>query len=423
MPDSNTYKELASYIGHLSLKDYPGWRTPGYPLLLMTSGGRFYGIVIFIQFLFDIATTWLVYDLIRHWSKRIAWLAAFLFFTLAKGMFYEFGILTETTTLFLTTLIIWLINHYNIICNQVSIKITLLISILLGIVFLVRPMFIYLTPVLAVFMIFNLKKRQLKTQLIKVFIILIFPFSLYFGWQTLNYINNDWFTITTYSGITKAQCTMYFFDKAPDEYKSIRDIYVKHINEIDNIKNGIFNYSENYNLKAFKRMQQNGAFESIESLTIWRAINEMESSTGLTRVQLSQELNIICNDLIKQYPSEYFKQVWKGWLPFWKNNDLPINLNLAKHPAIIRAYRILMDIQKIIFIILNILLIPTLLIKIYNSVKRQQLFSFDIFLLAIIAAASIAQAMVTYGEGARFAYPFIGAILYSISNLFPSKQP
>jgi len=416
-PDSNSYKELASFLSKGTLVDYPGWRTPGYPLLLFASLGKYYGIVIAIQSLMNIATTYLVYDLIRIRRPRIALVASLLFYTLMRTVFYEFFIVTETTTTFLLTLIVWYISKHQIIEIKSSYKQTIILSLLLCAIFLVRPMFVYICVILAFFMSFHLSRKKLYPGIKKILIILILPLTFYFGWNTLNYINNDWFTTTSYAGITKAQCAMTFFDKVPDEHAVIRDIYLKHINETENIKRGIFNYQDKYNIKSFQRMQENGAYESIESLSIWRAYRELIEATGLNGVELSRELNEICTELIKNNPGAYFHQVWRGWLGFWKNNDIPINYKLAKNKSIVETYRSIMDVQKYLFNIINILLIPALFLCIYKNIKNGHFFNFELFIFALIGAASLAQAMVTFGEGARFAYPFIGLILLSVSSL------
>ncbi len=60
-PDSYSYRELASYIAKGKLLTYPGWRTPGYPLLLFITFGKYYIVEVILQILLSIASTYFIY--------------------------------------------------------------------------------------------------------------------------------------------------------------------------------------------------------------------------------------------------------------------------------------------------------------------------------------------------------------------------
>ena len=415
-PDSSAYIELASHIVKGKILEYPGWRTPGYPLLLLITFGKFYIVEIFIQFIFDILVSYVLFDLIQKVSPGISVIVSFFYFTLVKVVLYEFNILTETATIFILTLTIWLTVRFEVVKIKASYKIILYTSLAITFCFLVRPMFIYVSPVLAFFMAFNVKKELFKVHLAKIMIVLFLPFSAYLGWNTLNYINHNWFTVTTFSGINLSQATVKFFHKAGEEHKLIRDIYQKHIDDSKAILDGTFVYQNKENDKAFQRMALNKDFEAIEALSIWRAYEELLDSTKLTGPQLSHQLSIISKELILKYPELYYKQVIETWVSFWDHADIPINREYTKDHKIVDVYMGLLKYQKYVLVFINILLIPVAFMILWKSIKQKNIFNTHMFLLALVVLASVLQAIVTFGGSSRFFFPFIPLVLFLVIN-------
>lgn len=412
-PDSYSYIELASYIIKGKLFEYQGWRTPGYPIMLFISFGKHYMMVILIQSILDIVTSYFLYDLIKKHLPKFAFLITLFFYTLIKVILYEVNILTESPTLFALTFSIWLILKYEAVSLCANYKLTLIISLVLTYCFFLRPMFIYVPFVLGFFMTFNIKKQHILTHVTKVLIVIILPFSAYIAWCTLNLVNNNWFTVTTYSGINLAQTSVKFFHNADDEHKVIRDIYQKHIDDSKEILDKKMVHKGN---NPIQRIGKNMDFESIEALSIWRAYGELIEKTKMTRPELSYQLNIISKDLIKEHPKEYLHQVAKSWLFFWIHKDIPIKDDYIINREIIDSYRVLLGIQKYILSILNLLLIPSIILILNNSVQKKKLFSSNNFLWTIILTGSFLQAIVTYGGNSRFFFPFIPIALILIGR-------
>ncbi|WP_066632177.1 glycosyltransferase family 39 protein [Labilibacter marinus] len=413
-PDSHAYRELASYIIKGKLLQYDGWRTPGYPLLLFTSLGRYYLIVVFIQTIMQTTSTFLLYDLLkRRLPSRYAFISTLFFYTLVKVMMYEYNILTESATLFTLTLSIWIIIRYELILLKSGLKFYLITSLILTFCFLIRPMFIYIPPILALFMAFNIKKKKLGIHIKKVLVILIFPFIAYFSWCSLNLINNNWFTVTTYSGINLAQTTVKFFHLPKGEHDDISSIYQKHIDDSFEIYK---NQQENSN--SFLTVKKNMDFESIEALSIWRAYDELIEQTQLTGPELSHLLHKISKKLIIHNPKEYLQQVAQSWYLFWTHRDIPIKNENIRIPEIINIYTLLLGIQKILLVILSIILIPAIIIAIHTSIKSKVFINTNNFLWVIIIIGSVLQALVTFGGNPRFLYPFIPIILIICANTF-----
>ena len=330
-PDSYSYKELASYIINGKLLSYPGWRTPGYPMLLFITLGKYYIIEVILQIILSIVSTFFIYDILRRYSLKLAFVISLFFFTLMKVAFYEFSIITESTTLFTLLLSVWLIEKADIINKSVSYKKIIIISLALTFCFLIRPMFIYIAPILVFFMIFNIKRGHYRNDLSKILVLLTLPFSAYFGWSTLNYHNNDWFTVTVYAGVNLSQTTVGFFSKAPDKYQVIREIYQKHIDNSKKILDGNLDFTDKPYYQAFKNLAENNDFETIEGNSIWRAYSELKDNTKMSDIQLSHKLYNISKELIINNPKEYLIQVAESWMMFWKNKDLPIKDEQSKN--------------------------------------------------------------------------------------------
>jgi len=387
-PDSGGYIELAKKITTGTLFGYNGLRTPGYPLLILLMGSN-YKLVVGLQILMDALSCYFIYDIIKKYNPLVALLASLYFFTLVNVIMFSLAILTESATQFFLIFAIWLIERYQIYKLAASYLASALVAFLLMVLFFVRPMFIYVTPILAFFMLFYLKRGNIAKASGKILLILTLPFFSYFGWNYLNYLNNGWFTPTTFLGINLSQNSVSFFDDVPDEHHEIRDIYIK------------------YREKARKT-------DGNEAVAIWRAHDELIEKTQLSDVELSHKLAIICKPLIKSHPKEYGIQVVKNWSLFW--NAYPyIYEELIIYPNLFKIIKLGWKAQKIILWLLYALFLPLSLLTFIRSVKDRNVFTFENLLLAIIYAASILQAIVTYGENSRFSFPLFPLVLIFLS--------
>ncbi len=410
-PDSYSYIELARFIVENKLNLYQGWRTPGYPLLLFFSVGRFYEIVVGMQVFMDIVVTYFIYDLIKVYSKNVAFFSSIFFFTLLKPVFYELNIITETSTLFFVTLIFWTIVKTKIIFNKANYNQVIWLASLLTFCFLIRPMFIFMAPILAFFMICNLKRKRIKQNIAKVLIIIIFPFSAYFGWSYINYLNNNWFTVTTYSGINLAQRTVRFFYKAPDKYKIIKDIYQKHIDESGLIIKGDLSLTNSNDKEIYSRLIYNPNKNIIEAFSIWRAYEELLKETLLTGPELSKKLYHISKGLILNHPLDYLEGVISSWFYFWLSNDYPINKKYFINEYSSKISSFLFVAQNVAIVFINILLFPLFILAIIKAIRLKKLFNPNTFLICIVLGSSILQSLVTYGGSSRFYFPVVSLII------------
>lgn len=407
--DSNSYKELASYISQLSLGQYEGWRTPGYPLFLFISGGNYYLLVVIAQIILDIIPTFVIFETVAKKSKTWATISALFFFTLFKVIFYEFSILTETLTLCSVTTTLWLIGHWKVVELKQTRLQTIIVTLCLLCCFYVRPMYIYLSPVLAFFMAFHLKKQTVKSHIYKILLVLMVPMGGYFSSSAFNAQVNNWYTVTTFSGINLAQTCVSFFEQPESKHSKIAEIYIKHISQKDSVAEYSFQNNVNYYGSSFSKNYIKKYQEEAEALSIWRAMHEIENNTKKNRVEISKELKAQSSLIIKNNFPKYCKQVWRSWLSFWSHRDTPEKR--SKHRKLDKVTHWGFNIQRIILTTLNILLIPCTLLLVIKSIIKKQLFNFSNYILVFIVAASVLQALVTYGGSPRFLFPSIPFII------------
>jgi len=387
-PDSAGYIELAKKITTGTLLGYNGLRTPGYPLLILLMGSN-YKLVVGLQILMDALSCYFIYDIIKKYNPLVALLSSLYFFTLVNVIMFSLAILTESATQFFLIFLIWLVERFQVYKLAPSYLINALAAFLLMVLFFVRPMFIYVTPILAFFMLFYLKRGNITKGYGKILLILTLPFLTYFGWNYLNYINNGWFTPTTFLGINLAQNSVSFFQYVPDEHQEIREIYIK------------------YREKAKKT-------DGNEAAAIWRAHDELIEKTQLSEVELSRKLAEICKPLIKSHPKEYGIQVVKNWSLFW--NAYPYYYDeLIIYSNLFKIVHLVWWAQKFILWLLYAFFLPLSVLAFIRSVKDWNIFTFENLLLAIIYAASILQALVTYGENSRFSFPLFPLVLIFLS--------
>ncbi|WP_294819714.1 hypothetical protein, partial [uncultured Flavobacterium sp.] len=98
--DTEGYTDLAALLLNFDLSGYEGYRSPGYPLLLVISGNKL-PIAIVLQIVLGIFTSFYLYRMLRFLGFRKASAVFVIFFlnSLFHVIFYEFAILTESFTL------------------------------------------------------------------------------------------------------------------------------------------------------------------------------------------------------------------------------------------------------------------------------------------------------------------------------------
>ena len=386
-PDSRDYFRLAERLLNFNIVGYGGERPPGYPLLLSIAGLSPI-IVVGLQLVMGVCTLVYVYKtlVLLKIKQQSALVITLLIACYLPAVFFEFAILTETLTLSLITFIFYL--FFSIIEEEQTKKHNyILLAILCGYLVMTKMLYIYLACFLFIILIFH-HRKSFKAGFRKYFLVLLIPLFVFFGWSYANKVNTGYFTSSTFYGFNIAQNCVWFAENTTPEYQEIGDIYASHRYDDPNDKE--------------------------VSMTIWEAYPELRAKTNLSFPDLSKKLYDYSIATIKKNPVEYLCQVSISWRDFWKTSlyweaysfSVPQTSNLILYICFIE--RILLQLIKIVFV----LLIPY---NIFMVFKRKRVVPPAIITIVVVAA-SILQALATYGTNSRFSYPFEILIIISVTT-------
>ncbi|MFT5891182.1 MAG: 4-amino-4-deoxy-L-arabinose transferase-like glycosyltransferase [Dokdonia sp.] len=401
--DTESYIPLAERLAEFNLKGYNGLRTPGYPFLLTIAAIQF-DHVVYIQALLGILSSILLFKtslkLINHIPLAlINGLSLSFFFHV---LFYERAILTETLTLFALVVCLWYIVRIDFfkpkqkgaIANVQS----LILGVLIAVVFLIRPMFIVITPLVIVCFLISYRHLKFSKMLIQVLLIAMPAIVSYQGWSMLNFQNTGYKSVTVFSGMNLAQSCVYFVDNASDTDAELRDLYVRKRDSVINANGNV-------------------------PMSIWRVYEELKAKENITVAELSQRFDPMNKELIKNNPLAYSKQVGISWMHFWDEYIL-WNYSKFKHtiPKWVLSGTWLYVQRPLLFIINSAFLIISLLMIARRIRKKELHLTFYFFCILLILGSSLGQALVIYGNNGRFSFPFIPFIILVTSHFLYEKN-
>lgn len=389
--DSENYLDLATRLFEGNLTGYEGYRTPGYSILILL-GFQNLCLVVIIQHLLGICTSLFVYWLLRSIAlhKGVAIGAALLYSSLLHVVFFEKGLLTETFTAFLLTAILYILQ-LHIIKRKFKPSHFGVLSLALLFLVMTKPFFIYILPIIVVFLGIVLWP-QLKFKVIKPILIITLPTLLAVGsWAFLNKQNTGYASLSSYFGYNLAQQTVNFIHKAPDEYATVRDIYVEQI-ERDKKQLGYTYYS------------------------IWDACQPMMQATGYNFYDLSNELANMSKATIIANPKDYFKQVLLSWKLFW-GVKLYWDQSHVNNASVLFIYKGIWFLQKPLIVAGKILFVGLFLWSFIKGILRKRISVHLLsFIFALVILGSILQAAIIYSDNYRFSFPFLPAILIALAS-------
>jgi hypothetical protein len=185
---------------------------------------------------------------------------------------------------------------------------------------------------------------------------------------------------------------------APDEYSSIRDIYLKH-----------------RKMQLEHPSYWNGG-------VIWPAAIEMRVVNNWTMAEMSNKLNSLSLWFIVHYPNLYLKSVSNSYFFFWYRPDFInyFDLEKIKFKGLRDAAKYYLDIELELWLVLNALYILFLfyIIYLYTIKKEYKWFKFFILLYIIVFVLSILQALMATPDNWRYSYPIKPIILLSLILCF-----
>jgi hypothetical protein len=411
--DTPSYRRLAGTVLQ-GFANYDGTRTPGYPVFLALVGSD--QTVWYVQLFLGLLTTLLLFyigwKLIgKPWFGGLIALAH----TLNLGqLFFESDLLTESLTTFLVVLSIAGVLYWFLNPGKRSIWLAFSLGLVSTLALFVRPLFIYL-PFLTLLVLWLAPRPKLQTAepnnqatviekrsplhlahfpWFSSFIFLVPVLVLLGGWVSFIHARfGDW-SLTTMTGYHLVQHTGNFFEYVPDEYATLRDIYIKYRDA------HIAEYGTQTN-------------------TIWEAIPEMSQATGYSFYGLSRVLARISIQLILRHPLLYLQSVATGWWMFWRTavywsaDALRFSWMAGVIQIAILAERAILFLTNLFFIIASLAFSINGSLAAIRHVPSRRILHFKDqvglvfawFLLATIWIASILQTLLDHGDNPRFLVP------------------
>jgi len=396
--DSASYRRSANAVLG-GFENYDGTRTPGYPAFMALFGSD--RAVYAVQLVLGLGVT-LAWFLIAWQASHSPVLAGItgLAHTLNPGqLFFEANLLTETLATFLLALALlgawfWLRSEKNR-----SIWLGLGIGMAASLAVLTRPVFIFMPVWLAVFLSVSFRKRKIKLDWRPIWTIGLITLALVGGW--MSYIKSRYhvFSVSTMSGFHLVQHTGYYFEDVPDEYGTIRDIYLEYRDA---------------------RIADRGT----QGNTIWDAIPAISAATGLSFYDLSRVLQKISVQLILTHPWQYLARVLKGWWLFWR---APVywDITAIRSTVLAQVLNVMILIARLGMFAANMVFVGTSLAALFSKRLRDfwQLLPFHWLLAGSVWATSVVSSLLDHGDNPRFLVPLQTAVVFwAIWTLFYSWQ-
>jgi hypothetical protein len=388
--DSNGYRRAGQVLVSLDLAHNLGARAPVYPLFMAANGFDDRAIWIsqmavgFAVSLFLFLFTW---RMTRNGAVAFA-VSALHSLNLAQ-LSFEATIITETVSTFLFLLTLGL-GALIIAGGRRLTLLSGLLGLAAGLLTLARPNFLYLVPLLAVYVWWQSRgnKALVRGGIVTAFVLP--ALGLILGWSAVNYWSTGYFGPTTMTGYYILNHTGAFIEYAPDQYATIRDIYLAH------------------------RAEQIAA-EGSQTMTIWRSYFDLRAATGLSEAELSKVLTEMSVGLILRHPVLYLQSVANSWAVFWKVSNF-WEVSQFRYPLLVPALETIWTAERLAVALANFLFLLLGLWWIALWLRRR-LPADQVHLLliwVIVLCGSVFQALLERGDNARYAVPFEPIIVYAV---------
>lgn len=377
-PDSWAFNHFVTELINNNFDDYIGERTPGYPYVIyLLNHDKI--LVVLVQMLMGIFTAvlWFKTLLNLNFSEKVTFYVTLFFSLYLQNFFFETFILAETFMLLLNSIVFYfLLNGYF---EKRQIIVEVILSILITILILVKPFFIFY-PFL-IFALYLIKNFSIKKLVSVKLILFILPLYAYFSWCSFVEEKIGYFEPTAYFGLNLAQNCLYFAEKGPKEYDFIIKPYVKYREE----------------------MLQNG---EDASMAVWKVWGGQHLAPKYTKfADVTNQFGKYAKATIATNLGDYFYySITNSWFDFWKVFDMKPYMKFQDN-TFNSVVSIINSIQMILVFILKFVFLLLSFYYLYDLIKNRKINNV-MLLLAFIHAAAILQALVVYGTNAKYAFPY-----------------
>ena len=295
-PDTGTYIEVAKQLVSGDLSNYQGRRTPGYPLLLILAQLSPHAVWI-IQMLAGLAISMCLFYMAYELTGKhgFAFLMGMTYNVNLGQLFFEANLIPETeTTLFVTSTAALLALIHRRFRDRSSGWILILAGTLAGGAVMARPQFVFLPLLLGIFIGYGsliYARSNWRVALARAVIAAGPGIFMILAWSSFNYFHVGHFTLSTQTGVGLMEHTIAFAELAPERYRTVRDVLVKHRD---------------------LHLAETGRYTAT-----WEALPELKKVTGLALPALDKELLKVSTSLIAAHPFRYAALVGDAWVSFW----------------------------------------------------------------------------------------------------------
>ncbi len=385
--DTDSYRRSANAILE-GFQAYDGTRTPGYPAFMALIGPdrAVYAAQLFLGLGITLAWFWIGWK--ASGQPFFAGLTG-LAHTLNPGqLFFEANLLTETLATFwlavaLLGACLWLKSP-----ERRNLWGALGIGLSSSLAAITRPLFIFMPVLLAVFMAFSFEKRRMKFDWKPLLGVLLPAVLLIGGWMTWVRVNYHVFSLSTMGGYHLVQHTGYYFEDVPDEYATIREVYLD-FREV--------------------RIAERGT----QGNTIWDAIPALQDATGMNFYELSRTLQKISIQLILTHPWEYLSRAARGWWMFWRAPVYWDQAAVGSPGWVSTLADLIFGARAAIFFANLVFVLSSLLGLVFKRLRQAWALDRFMWLLAAsVWAASIVSSLLDHGDNPRFLVPLQTAVIF-----------
>ena len=372
--DTVTYFKAAREIATLEFGGYLGRRTPIYPLLIL-AGQSNYAIVWFLQSCLGIGISVVIFFIVLECvpSRRLAFALALLHSLTLNQLLFEATMLSETLS---TLLVLVSVLAFLRVLKGRGGHLFLLLGISSALATLARPLYIYLGPF---YLLLLVVARRTPDRKAVVAYILAFSLPI-LAWAAFNKVQIGYFGLSSQMGLSLSQHSGKFIDKAPEEFATLRDIYLKHRAQMP---------------------------PDADHMSIWEAVPDMLSSTGLRFVDLNRQLTRLSLLLFARYPELYLRSAFGSWITFWAVPN-PWHPEFVQSAGLRHALESIWSVERfvlrgfnLLFVVLAACLAPVALVM---AAKARRV-SPQVAIGGVVLAASIVQALLEATDNARYSIP------------------
>jgi hypothetical protein len=388
--DTQSYLNIAHLLHNLTLHGNDATRPPVYPGLIALLQLNEYAVWA-AQSMMGVAVSAMLFLVTWRLTGR-AWLAfmagAAHSLNLAQ-LFFEGMILSETATTFLFALSLTVLV-YRFQAQERWPWTELALGSLAGLLALTRPQMLFWSAALVPIAWLRRRAQPWRVRAGALALLAAPILTLVLGWSLINWRTAGYFGPTSLTGYSLSNMVGNFMEYAPDQYAVVRDIYLQH---------------------RAARIAATGN----HAMTVWAAFFDLSRAADVDYSGLSRLLTLISLKLIVAHPLLYLGNVIQSWLGFWK---VPIywDLDLVHPEALVdwvrnawKAERALLLGTNFFFLLMGGLWIVQWLRRALGELERTLLVGWGVVLFA-----SLAQALVEYGENPRYGAPFESLMVWTV---------